>query len=231
MKSPVLFTALLVALPLFAGEYAVLRTGFKIRALSHEATGNVIRLQTDTGVMEFPASEIQGFEREEYTPPPPPPPAPLPQAAVEAMTPPVKSESTPQELLEKAAVKHGLRPEFVASVAKAESAMRQQAVSPRGAIGLMQLMPGTAKELGVDPRDAEQNAEAGARYLKQLLLKYAGSKDPVRMALAAYNAGPAAVDRYGNVPPYAETQVYVERVLRKYLAELRASGQIKPGRS
>jgi len=101
--------------------------------------------------------------------------------------------------------------------------MRQDAVSPKGAIGLMQLMPGTAQELGVNPHDPAQNAEAGARYLKQLLEKYAGSPDPVRMALAAYNAGPGAVDRYGRIPPYAETQVYVERVLRKYLAELKSA--------
>ncbi len=228
MKFPALFTALLAASPLFAGEYAVLRTGFRIHALTHEAVGNVIRLNTNTGVVEFPASEVQSFEREEYTPPPP---APVPQAAAAAATPPAKPVPTPAELLEKAAIKHGLRPEFVASVAKAESAMRQEALSPKGAIGLMQLMPETAKELGVNPHDAEQNAEAGARYLKQLLLKYAGAKDPVRMALAAYNAGPRAVDRYGNIPPYSETQVYVERVLRKYLAELRASGHITPGQS
>jgi soluble lytic murein transglycosylase-like protein len=78
----------------------------------------------------------------------------------------------------------------------------------------------------VDPRDPAQNAEAGARYLKQLLLKYAGSADPVRLALAAYNAGPSAVDKYRNIPPYRETQQYVERVLRRYLADLKASGQI-----
>ena len=229
MKFRAFFTAFMAASPLFAGEYAVLRTGFRIHALTHEAVGNVVRLNTTTGVVEFPASEVQSFEREEYTPPPAPAP-PAPQTAA-AVAPSVKPAPTPAQLLEKAAVKHGLRPEFVASVARAESAMRQEAVSPKGAIGLMQLMPETAKELGVDPNDAEQNAEAGARYLKQLLLKYAGSKDPVRMALAAYNAGPGAVDRYGNIPPYSETQVYVERVLRKYLAELRASGQIKPGQS
>src|SRR3954452_14820679 len=146
MKFPALFTALLAASPLFAGEYAVLRTGFRIHALTHEAVGNVIRLNTKTGVVEFPASEVQSFEREEYTPPPPTPAPPV-QAAT-AVTPAAKPAPTPAELLEKAAVRHGLRPEFVASVAKAESAMRQEAVSPKGAIGLMQLMPETAKELG-----------------------------------------------------------------------------------
>ena len=116
---------------------------------------------------------------------------------------------------------NGLRPEFVRSVAAVESAYRTAAISPKGAIGLMQLMPATAAELGANPHDPLQNADAGARYLRQLLLKYKDTPDPVRLALAAYNAGPGAVDKYRNIPPYRETQQYVERVLRKYLAELK----------
>ncbi|MDZ4798520.1 MAG: lytic transglycosylase domain-containing protein [Bryobacteraceae bacterium] len=214
------FLPLLFLTPsLFAGEYAVLRTGFRIHALRHEVAGSVTRIHTPSGTMEVPSTDVSAFEAEEYVAPPPPPPAPVATVAPA----PVPVILTPAELLARAAEKHGLRPEFVASVAKAESAMRQDAVSPKGAIGLMQLMPGTAQELGVNPHDPAQNAEAGARYLKQLLEKYAGSPDPVRMALAAYNAGPGAVDRYGRIPPYAETQVYVERVLRKYLAELKSA--------
>ncbi len=209
---------LLLATPVFAGEYAVLRTGFRIHALRHEIAGATTRIHTATGTVEVPTVDVAGFEVEEYVAPPPAP-EPVPVAQVTAPEP--VPAPTPAELLARAAEKHGLRPEFVASVAKAESAMRQSAISPKGAIGLMQLMPGTAQELGVDPHDPAQNAEAGARYLKQLLLKYQSSPDPVRMALAAYNAGPGAVDKYRNIPPYAETQVYVERVLRKYLAELR----------
>ena len=112
-----------------------------------------------------------------------------------------------------AARKAELPPAIVHAVAKAESAYRQDAVSRKGAIGIMQLMPGTAKELQADPHDAQQNAEAGAQYLRDLLVKYNGD---VAKALAAYNAGPRAVDQYGNVPPYAETRSYVNRVIENY---------------
>jgi soluble lytic murein transglycosylase-like protein len=103
---------------------------------------------------------------------------------------------------------------FVHSVAKAESAYRTGAISHKGAIGLMQLMPATAQALKADPYDPKQNAEAGVRYLKELLIKYDHS---ARLALAAYNAGPGAVDRYSGVPPYGETRRYVDRVIRDYL--------------
>ena len=216
MKSA-FFSFLVVVCPLFAGEYAVLQTGFRVYAERHEVLGDVTRLHTSTGTMDLPSANIAGFEVEEYVRPTPPPPAPEPVVIQKPAPPPVL---TPKELVDLAAATHGLRPEFVRSVASAESAFRQSAVSPKGAIGLMQLMPGTATELGVDPRDPAQNAHGGAKYLKELLLRYKDSKDPVRLALAAYNAGPGAVDRYGTVPPYRETREYVERVLRKYLAEL-----------
>jgi len=209
--------------PLFAGENAVFHNGFRVRAEKHEVLGATTRLYTSSGFMDVPSSDIASFEVEEYIAPVKSP-TPVP---AEASTPPAVVRLTPQELVEQAATRHGLRPEFVASVAQVESALRPNAVSPKGAVGLMQLMPGTAQELGVNPHDPAQNAEAGARYLKQLLLKYAGSRDPVRLALAAYNAGPGAVDKYGNIPPYRETQEYIERVLRKYLAELKAKGPIR----
>jgi soluble lytic murein transglycosylase-like protein len=90
-----------------------------------------------------------------------------------------------------------------------ESGFQANAVSPKGAIGLMQLMPGTAQALGVDANDPLQNVEAGARYLRDLLVKYDGA---LWHALAAYNAGPGAVDKYKGVPPYAETVRYVNRI-------------------
>jgi len=116
-------------------------------------------------------------------------------------------------MIDEAAARHGIPPNFVRSVAKAESGMRTDAVSRAGAIGVMQLMPTTAAALNADPNNPEQNIEAGTRYLRDLLLKYDG--DAVK-ALAAYNAGPGAVDRYQGVPPYLETVTYVDRVIQDY---------------
>jgi soluble lytic murein transglycosylase-like protein len=118
----------------------------------------------------------------------------------------------PQELqpmIAKSAAKYDVDPALVKSVIKAESGFRSDAVSRVGAKGLMQLMPGTARSLGVDPTDPEQNIDGGTQYLKQLIDKF-GS---VKLAVAAYNAGSGAVARYGGVPPYAETQRYVEKVM------------------
>ncbi len=118
-----------------------------------------------------------------------------------------------------AAKKFSLPEAFVLSVMKAESGFRPDAVSPKGAIGLMQLMPETARELGVDPRNPHENAEGGAQYLRDLLARYEGSPDQVLLALAAYNAGPAAVERYHGVPPYRETREYILRVLKNWMPE------------
>jgi soluble lytic murein transglycosylase-like protein len=210
--------SLVAVCPVFAGEYAVLQNGFRIYADRHEIVAGKTRLHTGSGHMELPTADIIRFEVEEYVPPPPPPASKTDVA--ETKVPPALPP-TPQELVELAAVNNGLRPEFVRSVAAVESAYRTEAISPKGAIGLMQLMPATAAQLGANPHDPLQNADAGARYLRQLLLKYKDTADPVRLALAAYNAGPGAVDKYRNIPPYRETQQYVERVLRKYLAELK----------
>lgn len=211
--------SLLTVFPALAGEYAVLQTGFRIHSVRHEVIGDVVRLHTATGNMDVSAADIARFEVEEYVKPPEPP-----KPVIDG-TPASVPSNDPRQLIDNAAATHGLLPEFVHSVASTESAYRTNAVSPKGALGIMQLMPATAKELGVDPNDPAQNAEAGARYLKQLLIKYKDSNDPVRLALAAYNAGPGAVDRYDGIPPYRETQQYVEKVLRKYLAQIKKVAQ------
>jgi soluble lytic murein transglycosylase-like protein len=112
--------------------------------------------------------------------------------------------------LARAADRYALSRDLVEAVARQESGLRHDALSPKGAIGVMQLTPGTARELGVDPHDLGQNIAGGAAYLAQMLRRYDGD---LRLGLAAYNAGPGAVDRYRGVPPYAETQRYVGAVL------------------
>jgi soluble lytic murein transglycosylase-like protein len=124
--------------------------------------------------------------------------------------------ATPSELAQTAAHKYSLPDAFVAGVMRAESGFNPAAVSPKGAIGLMQLMPDTARDLGVDPKNPGQNADAGTRYLRDLLARYENQPNQVELALAAYNAGPAAVDKYHGVPPYRETREYILRVLKSW---------------
>ena len=121
---------------------------------------------------------------------------------------------TTEEMLTSAAIRHGVDPKLVQAIAIAESNMNQDEISPVGAIGVMQLMPETAAGLGVDPYDEQENIEGGTMYLKQMLDKFNGD---VPQAVAAYNAGPGAVQKFGGIPPYAETQNYVGRVMDMYV--------------
>ncbi|MEQ1948857.1 MAG: lytic transglycosylase domain-containing protein [Bryobacteraceae bacterium] len=197
----------------FAGEYVVVDTGFRIHAKSHETIGDVIRVHTSTGVIELPASSVFAFEAEEYQAPPQVPAAG--KAAPDAAGKPAPAKpADPKQLVREAAERAGLPASLVHSVAAVESGFRSDVVSPKGAIGVMQLMPQTARALAVDPHDTAQNIEAGARLLRELLLKYDGD---VVKALSAYNAGSGAVDRYKGMPPYAETQEYVYKVVKTYL--------------
>ena len=198
---------------MFAGEYVVFSSGLKLRADRHEQSGDTIRLFHNGGITEIPASLVTGFEQEEVIEKQAP--AVVTQAA--AVTPqvvkPIPAARDPKTLLHDAALRSGLPPEFVQSVAQVESGMRPDAVSPKGALGVMQLMPGTAKTLGADPHDTAQNIDAGTRLLRDLLVKYDGD---VVKALAAYNAGEGAVDKYKGMPPYNETRWYVDKVLDAY---------------
>lgn len=127
-------------------------------------------------------------------------------------------------LIEQAANASSLRPALVHAVVRAESSYRADAVSSKGAMGLMQLMPATAERFGVsDAYDPQQNLRGGTRYLRQLLEMF---DQDLRLALAAYNAGENAVLRYGRqIPPFPETQDYVEKVMRFY-QEMRSSGRL-----
>ena len=182
----------------WAGEEAVLANGGRLHAERHENAGSMVRLYIGDGYVEIQATRVLGFEPDELIAPP-----------VTGVPETPASPVSPRQLADAAADKYGLPRGLVRSVMSAESGFQSQAVSPKGAVGLMQLMPSTAQTLGVDAHDPAQNADAGVRYLRQLLEKYHGA---LYHALAAYNAGPAAVDKHKGVPPFQETLRYVNRI-------------------
>jgi soluble lytic murein transglycosylase-like protein len=208
--------ALLAALPISAGELVTLVNGHQMRAERVEIHGGTARLILGAGALEMPRTAIETIETfaDAAAPvvvqakPAATPVAPAPVAAEPAPTP-----RNAEDLIREAADRYGLPPALVRSLARAESNFRQDAISPKGAIGIMQLMPETAARLEADPANMEQNVDAGTRYLRDLLVRYDGS---AYKALAAYNAGEKAVDRYNGIPPYEETQTYVRRVLQGY---------------
>lgn len=126
-------------------------------------------------------------------------------------------------MIRHAALKYNVDPVLLTSLIGQESSFNQNAVSSAGAIGYGQLMPDTAAELGVDPYDPEQNIDGSARYLRQMLDSNGGN---VKLALAAYNAGQGAVNQYGGIPPYAETQDYVSSVMSGYRDNLATDGAL-----
>jgi Transglycosylase SLT domain len=203
-----------LTVPAMAGEYAILSSGLRMHVDRHETQAETVLLFTNGGFSEIPASSVVAFEQEDYIAPPPvvpPPVTPVPENTAPALR--IQPAIDPKVLVHDAAIHYGLPPKFVESVARVESAMKSNAVSPKGAIGVMQLMPATARALEADPTDPAQNIEAGTRLLRELLIKY--DNDAIK-ALAAYNAGEGAVDRYRGLPPFSETQNYVDKVIRNY---------------
>jgi soluble lytic murein transglycosylase-like protein len=123
------------------------------------------------------------------------------------------SKAETMVLIADAAAKHNVPSAFVASIVAAESNFDCSAVSPKGAVGLMQLMPETAQQFGADPAIPAQNIDAGTRYLRWLMDRYQKTRNSITHVIAAYNAGPGMVDRYRGVPPFRETRTYVKRVM------------------
>ena len=171
------------------------------------AHADIYTFTDDQGVVHFSNVPVDGRYRLLLAAPPE-------KRAVQLQNWPAKSAIF-EPIIERAARAQAMHPELVRAVIVVESAFNPHAVSPRGAKGLMQLRPATARRYGVsDPFDPEQNITAGAHYLRDLLSRYGNN---LELALAAYNAGEDAVERYGNtVPPFAETRQYVPTVLRIY---------------
>jgi len=204
-----------LAQPLAARESIVLKTGFELSADRHEIDGATMRIFSDGGEAEIPANLVV---RIDHVDDPPPAPRPRPASPAPAVAPlkPQPVDESPAALAESAARKYSLPAEFVTGVMRAESGLNPAALSPKGAIGLMQLMPDTARDLGADPSRPAENADAGTRYLRDLLARYENDPNQVVLALAAYNAAPGAVEKYHGVPPYRETREYILRVLKAW---------------
>lgn len=211
----------LAALPCFAGEVAVLKNGFSIRHERREVVGDVTRLYVNadgSSFVDVPTAEVDHFEAAPETPGFPSFARNAKEKAPGSQFASVGFSGRPgtdlNEMVNEASGRYRLDPDLVNSVIKAESGFNVRAVSPKGAQGLMQLMPGTATQLGVpNAFDPQANVEGGTKYLRELLEKY--NFDLVK-ALAAYNAGPQKVERFGGVPPYYETRAYVARVVKDF---------------
>lgn len=211
---------LFLTLPAFATDLAILRNGFSVRHERREDLGKVTRLYFAAGnssYVDIATDQIERFEKDQSTPVAavapadatvPPTPITHPLALTSAKT------QSLSEVINTISDRHHIDPDFINSVIHAESGFNPRAVSPKGARGLMQLMPQTASKLGVaNSFDPGANVEGGTRYLTELLERY--NFDVVK-ALAAYNAGPGRVEQYRGVPPYYETQLYVAKIVREY---------------
>jgi len=200
-----------------AAELAILRNGFSIRHEHRLVMGTTTRLffaADDSSFTDVPSEEITGYEKDLSSPAPVDLRGSIHASFESAKLPSVKTGPVLNEVVNSASAAYHLDPDLVNSVIHAESGFNAHALSPKGARGLMQLMPGTANQLGVgDVFDPQANVTGGSRYLRELLERY--NFDLVK-ALAAYNAGPERVEQYQGVPPFRETRAYVARIVHDY---------------
>jgi hypothetical protein len=212
VRRAVVLALLAVAAPAATAraEIALLSSGLTLKLDGHRAEGEqLVLVLRGGGEIGVPSWAVRGF---------------VPDEVLDEVD--VPGGGDVRGLAAEAARRHGLDPELVLAVVAVESGFRPEAVSPKGAQGLMQLMPGTSRELGVaDPLDPAQNLDGGVRHLGALLSLYDGD---LTRALAAYNAGAGAVSRHGGVPPYRETQAYVKKVLDRYRPPRTKPAKAKP---
>jgi hypothetical protein len=196
-----IFAAIIIATtgaPTAQADYAVLRSGVRLHITGYERAGEVVRLSMDGGSVEVQASDLLSVEPEDHF------------AAQPALAP---ADGPFGNLIRAAALKHGVDEKLITHLIEAESNFNPRAVSRKRAQGLMQLIPETAARYSVaNIFDPAQNIDAGTHYLKDLLARYRGN---LSLALAAYNAGPDMVTRYGGIPPFPETQRYVRQITSK----------------
>ena len=205
-RSLIIFAVALLALsaaPALRAEYVVLRSGQRLVITGYQLIGDKYRLQLNGGFVEIPASEVVAIEPEEvFTP------------IIVPVKPATLANAQFGQFIQSASKRFNVDPDLISSVIAIESNFNPKAVSRRNARGLMQLIPGTASHVGVQNIfDPQENINGGTQYLAELLHRYDNN---LILALAAYNAGPQRVQKYGTVPPFAETQSYVRRVKRTY---------------
>jgi soluble lytic murein transglycosylase-like protein len=213
----------LLPLALKAAERVTLQTGFVVSCDHHAQVEGRIRLYLSAGednFIQFVPAEIANVEKV----PDPPVAADVASGTSPVPSPAVSDKKLSQadlaEMLARAGHEHNLDVDLLASLVKAESGGNPRALSQAGAQGLMQLMPQTAGDLGVhDSYKPDQNVRGGSTYLDSLLVRY---HDNLALALAAYNAGPVAVDKYHGIPPYHETRAYVARVIHEFNRRVQA---------
>jgi soluble lytic murein transglycosylase-like protein len=195
--------------PVALADYAVLRSGMRLHITGYEAAGDRVRLSVPGGMVEISAIDLVAVEPEDTF-----------QARPTVVADPGAAAGPYGQLIRAASIKNGVDERLITHIIAAESNFNPRAVSPKRALGLMQLLPMTAARYSVaNVFDPAENIDAGTRYLRDLLERYRGN---LSLALAAYDAGPDIIERYGGIPPFRETQNYVKRITSQLAQSSRA---------